>query len=460
MGAMWNKRGLAPMLLIMLGLLGASPGRLAAQPAYVPGPVALVEQALRDAAARRFEEAAAAFEAAAANVPMPELGLNVAIALEEHGKAATDPASAAAAYARAAAHYAAWGPSLPAPPAGLATRIADLEAAAASLRASPPPSGTPAPLGFAGTPPAPLPLLRDLYVIESSPSGATISLGSIAQGPFATTPWAGQLSGAHQLMIEARGLKPELAMAAPGHGLTMISINLTSARGLAFLLVRANVAGAYVELDGRPLGIAPNGGSVLPGRHALRVSASGYDEVVREVDLAAGEEADVTVELTRVPTGYLEVRGEGSPDADVFVDGQRRCQPAPCRKALGPGTYEVRVTRPGYLPVLQRVTIADQVETSLAVDFAPRRRRWDAVATAALAGGLIGTGAALGLQDGRGYQLAAGSALGLGTLSLGAAIYLAVRPHRPSRAAVSTRALVWAPTASGEAAGMSLAGAW
>jgi hypothetical protein len=64
----------------------------------------------------------------------------------------------------------------------------------------------------------------------------------------------------------------------------------------------ADVPAASVELDGAPLGAAPDGKAreVDPGSHTLRVSAPGFVAVERKITMVEGERArTVSVELAR-----------------------------------------------------------------------------------------------------------------------------------------------------------------
>src|SRR5579863_7352681 len=90
-------------------------------------------------------------------------------------------------------------------------------------------------------------------------------------------------------------------------------------------------AGAEVWLDGSYLGRTPAFvDDLLPGRHALTVSRSGWNVATANFDVSVGQAATVSLVLTRIPgadaangaagsPGTLDVRGTTG-DA-VYIDG-------------------------------------------------------------------------------------------------------------------------------------------
>jgi hypothetical protein len=462
---MTRPRSLWLMALAVVGLLGAHVGEVAGQPASRAELSLRIESGHRAYAAGRFDVAAHEFLTAHSVLPIAELLFNAAGAYEAYGKSVTDVALAATCYEHAATLYARYAAATPA--AGLAARIAALEKATLTLRAPALPKGSVAPLGFGGDAPAPapLPLITDLVIIESTPSGLAFDIDQVIPGGFARTPWIGRLASGRHVMMSMPGYVPySVPIAANAGGLTVVSVQLVPVPSLAYLHVNSSSPGADVYLDDRSagaIGVTPHTLTLTPGRHTIFIVADGYAEVRREVEVVAGEAASITVKLEGPPVGYLMVHGDVSA-AHVHVDGALWCEGGPCRRPLPPGTHDVQVARAGARALSQQVSIVAGTDTRMTIDLAARRRRWDAIAAAALAAGFTGAGVAFARQDGRGYPLAAGAAFGLGALSLGAAIYAAVREHPPSRAVISRRSIAWLPTpaVSADAAGLQLAGRW
>lgn len=88
----------------------------------------------------------------------------------------------------------------------------------------------------------------------------------------------------------------------------------------ASLTVSVTPTLAMLEVDGLPA--TPTGAGELilaPGTHEVRVSAPGHSEKVRTVQLAAGEAAQMSLELERLETGILAIVSD-PPGADLYVN--------------------------------------------------------------------------------------------------------------------------------------------
>jgi tetratricopeptide (TPR) repeat protein len=68
-------------------------------------------------------------------------------------------------------------------------------------------------------------------------------------------------------------------------------------KGVQQLSVMSTPSGATVAVDGRPVGVTPWTGDLLPGRHRLELSLRGYQDQATDVDLAAHRSRDVSVAL-------------------------------------------------------------------------------------------------------------------------------------------------------------------
>lgn len=93
-----------------------------------------------------------------------------------------------------------------------------------------------------------------------------------------------------------------------------------SQKGVQQLTVMSTPAGATVTIDGRPVGVTPWTGDLLPGRHRIELSARGYDDKAQEVDLAAHRAQDVNIAL------QAQAAAAGAPAAAAVAPA---AQPAP-----------------------------------------------------------------------------------------------------------------------------------
>ena len=72
-----------------------------------------------------------------------------------------------------------------------------------------------------------------------------------------------------------------------------------SRKGVQQLTIMSAPPGATVNVDGRPVGVTPWTGDLLPGRHRVDLSLRGYQDQSSEVDLAAHRSQDVSLTLVQ-----------------------------------------------------------------------------------------------------------------------------------------------------------------
>jgi hypothetical protein len=128
------------------------------------------------------------------------------------------------------------------------------------------------------------------------------------------------------------------------------------------LSVAANVTGAMILLDGhtQPGWLTPHVISKLaPGAHEMTVSKEGYQSASQSVEVTAGAENSVLVNLPPAPQfGSLSVRANVA-GATILVDGQTQSDwltPHTFAK-LAPRTYVITVQKEGYQSVSQNAGV-------------------------------------------------------------------------------------------------------
>jgi hypothetical protein len=156
---------------------------------------------------------------------------------------------------------------------------------------------------------------RGLVVIESEPQGANIYIDGKEKGPFAQTPWSGSMDGEFQYLVEKRGYKSkEGRTAADPSKLLVLQIVLSEEDYLGWLEIKSNVPGATIFLDDKNVGAigkTPFSGNFKPGKHKVWIEADGYETTEHDIEIIAGEAAEITAQLKGSPVGYLYVRGPG-----------------------------------------------------------------------------------------------------------------------------------------------------
>jgi PEGA domain len=122
---------------------------------------------------------------------------------------------------------------------------------------------------------------------------------------------------------------------------------LTGQGGAGTIVVRGDVIGASVALDGSPWGLLGTEdmalSGVTPGKHELAVTKPGYENVRKEVAVASGETARVDVSLHRSPGSLPAVFTSPGSSAARRIDETARPdeREAAPRTALKTATWTV-----------------------------------------------------------------------------------------------------------------------
>ena len=136
--------------------------------------------------------------------------------------------------------------------------------------------------------------------IVSSNGGADVFVGGERVGAVPLPERLTLPVGEHSVKVSKRGYTQHLEVVRISRRkTTVVSADLLAISGV--LRVVASVEGARVFVDGDYLGMTPIEQDVDPGEHALRVTARGYYDHERAVEVVAGEATEVGVELERLP---------------------------------------------------------------------------------------------------------------------------------------------------------------
>jgi tRNA A-37 threonylcarbamoyl transferase component Bud32 len=133
---------------------------------------------------------------------------------------------------------------------------------------------------------------------------------------------------------------------------------------------------ATVFVDEIEMGITDDTFLLSPGRHAVRISKPGYQDMIATLVAEAGNPGRLSQEYRLVPQsptlGTLNVTSEPS-GADVFLDGSPK--PAgrtPFILGLTPGTVRVKVGLAGHLEQIETVTVRAGERSALFCSLSPQ----------------------------------------------------------------------------------------
>jgi formylglycine-generating enzyme required for sulfatase activity len=155
----------------------------------------------------------------------------------------------------------------------------------------------------------------------SEPAGATVRVGRESYGP---TPASVELpEGEHAYEALLPGRKPQRGRirVVGGEPLTVAIGALSPADGRLRLSTRPGEASVVV--DGVYRGLSPIEIPLTPGiPHRLEVSREGFEAASREIELAAGRDETLAIDLAP-RLGEIEIAAD-PPDAELLVNGERR----------------------------------------------------------------------------------------------------------------------------------------
>ena len=176
------------------------------------------------------------------------------------------------------------------------------------------------------------------------------------------------------------------------------------------LQVYSITQGGHVEVDGRPVGTLPlkSPVSLLPGSHSVRVWKRGHLEYLGNVEIFAGEVAEVDADLLAI-AGMVKITGT-VPGSQVFIDG-KLAGDIPFDKDVPAGKHKLSVRAKGHSPYEDDVEIVagewlklhavlhpmQQITAGDGASVVGKWWFWTVIGTLVVGG--AATGLALGLQD-------------------------------------------------------------
>ncbi len=155
----------------------------------------------------------------------------------------------------------------------------------------------------------------------SEPAGATVRVGRESYGPTPASVELPEGEHGYEALLPGRKAQRGRIHVVGGKPSTVAIGALSPADGLLRLSSRPSEAS--VTVDGVYRGLTPIEIPVTPGApHRLEVSREGYETASRQVEVEAGR--DETLSLDLAPRlGEIEILAD-PPDAALFVNGERR----------------------------------------------------------------------------------------------------------------------------------------
>ena len=206
--------------------------------------------------------------------------------------------------------------------------------------------------------------------VSADVPGATITIDGQERG---TSPSRidGLAPGQHVVELRAPGLPPfSQTVTVQGAQVASVVGTLRPATGTVRVIVTTSSGPApsnvSVQLDGSPLtGNPPSSDQVTVGSHVVQVSAEGFRPVTQTVNVTASQVQAVAVNLEAVVNGGTVRVITTTPNAEVYLDGERVQGSPAVAQNIAAGTHTIRATASGRATVTREITVTAGQVTAL-----------------------------------------------------------------------------------------------
>lgn len=210
--------------------------------------------------------------------------------------------------------------------------------------------------------------------VTSYPPGAAIYVGSRREGVKGRTPFTLKLPlGKQRIVVELAGFIPEARTVDVELGArNLVDVQLQRKSSIR---VDADIPGARTYIDSDTLKQShrvPHIFEVDPGKHLVRVELGGYQKVKREVEVSAGDQISLLVNLKSLPK-YGRLQVEGPRAAAVIVDGRTMAHLPMPPMQMAAGTYRVTVSKDGRRSWESKISVSPNRLTVARVSLMPLR---------------------------------------------------------------------------------------
>ncbi len=180
---------------------------------------------------------------------------------------------------------------------------------------------------------------------------------------------------------------------------TPVAATPIAAKPATRLMISTAAEGASIALDRKKAEALPFIATVAPGKHRFKVSAAGFDDYEREIQVAEGAVLALDVPLAERPAQVVVLDAEG---AEVAIDGRPAgTLPLPRPLELEPGRHFVAITRNGAYAFTRDIDVKRGEKLTLRAELPSTKQRvwsWVFFSAGAL-GALSGAGLALGAAE-------------------------------------------------------------
>jgi serine/threonine protein kinase len=151
---------------------------------------------------------------------------------------------------------------------------------------------------------------------------------------------------------------------------TLPALTTSNAPGTGSVMLATVPAGAQVLVDGKSnqsFSTPQTIFSLTPGVHTLAISKDGYTTAARSVQITAGAQSNLSVQL-ELPSGLVNVISNPT-TAYILIDGVSTGHVTPSQVSVAPGNHTITLRRMGYLDATDSFTVksGEQLSRTMAL---------------------------------------------------------------------------------------------
>ena len=197
--------------------------------------------------------------------------------------------------------------------------------------------------------------VKGILLLTSEPSGASITVNGYSLGETPRLVTVLETKDQHSVVLKKTGyLDRKLEVKFNGRRPIVQNVKLLLNSGVAN--ITSDPEGAEVVLNGISRGTTPVVVSEIPnGRMTLELRMDGYEKLMREIAINAGDTPNLFYKLNPLP-GNLNLSSVPA-GARFYINGEPRGNGPISLKNLAPGTYTVKAEKDDFDPVTREIVV-------------------------------------------------------------------------------------------------------
>jgi len=209
----------------------------------------------------------------------------------------------------------------------------------------------------------PLEPLTASVLIESTPQGAGVVINGENIGETPLVLYNQSLGTHNAILTKIGSVNKEITWEITDARPRFVKEKLAS--NLGTLTVRTEPSNAMIFIDDKQCGHTPFSGPLTEGNHRIKLSMTGYSDYEQTVLVLRDKSITRSIPMQLLP-GSVTISST-PPGSFVYIN-DKQYDNTPCEvKDLKPGTYKLKLQRPGYDPMERSFSIRPGQKTTVAI---------------------------------------------------------------------------------------------